>query len=300
MSLSVACQQAEKRSLNDDSQDLTIQPANRSDKENITATPQRTPGEITVNQPSPFPSAKPQATASEQPKSVARAPQNVSKPTPEPSFESDNSISKALTDKLSPKTDSQPNIPSAVTETEIPTQKTSPKPVVVALRNAAKNPRRKIAAASNTNVYRSQRLGVNFKYPKGFVIKEPQVTSSSSQNVVELWSHRDYQAIAKGKYENTFSPGNMSISLENNPEGLSLVEWIKNNDELGDIIPQSFEAKVVAGREAVSFRTDGLYIFQNIVLPSADGKKVILISLAKGDRSYQQVFEQVVSSLEVN
>ncbi|MEO1375792.1 MAG: hypothetical protein AAFW70_16050 [Cyanobacteria bacterium J06635_10] len=303
LSLTFACQQGkEPTSSKNDSRDLTVQPSLPSNNEGVTTTPQKTPREITENQPSPVatPSAttKPQVTASASPDSVGRAPENPKAPTEQSSPESNNSISKALTEKLAPKDASQPN--NRESQTETPTQSTSPKPIVQALRKAAKSPARKIAAASNTNVYRSRGLGVNFQYPKGFVIKEPQETSGSSQKVVELWSVKDYKAIAEGRFQNTFSPGNMSISLENNPQGLSLVQWITNNDELGDIIPESYDTKIVAGKEAVSFRTDGLYRFQNVVLPSSDGKNVILISFAEGDRNYKKVFDKVVSSLQVN
>ncbi|MGB3638726.1 MAG: hypothetical protein WBA39_14305 [Rivularia sp. (in: cyanobacteria)] len=299
LSMTVACQQAEKSSSNKDSQDLTVQSANRKNDKNITATPQKTPGEITVV-PTPFPSAAPQVIPSAPPK-VAEVPQQTQAPTTQSSSQRDGSIPKALTEKLSPQASSGENIPQPQLRVETRTQPTSPKPVVEALRKAAQNPERKIAAASNTNVYQSRRLGVNFKYPKGFVIKEPQDTSNpSSSKVLELWSLKDYQAIESGKFQNTFSPGNMSISLENNPQGLSLVQWVTNNDELGDIIPESYDTHIVAGKEAMSFRTDGLYEFENIVLPSSDGKKIILISFAKGDKSYQQVFEQVVSTLQVN
>ncbi|WP_414619529.1 hypothetical protein [Calothrix sp. CCY 0018] len=288
----IACQQAEKSSSKNDSQDLTVQSANSKNDKNRAAIPQRTPGEITVV-PTPFPSAAPEAIPSVAPK-VAEVPQqNQSSP------EGDGSIPKALTEKLSPQASSGENIPQPQQRVETRTQPSSPKPVVEALRKAAQNPGRKIAAASNTNVYRSRSLGVNFKYPKGFVIKEPQDGSNPSK-VLELWSVKDYQAIESGKFKNTFSPGNMSISLENNPQGLSLVQWVTNNDELGDIIPESYDTHIVAGKEAMSFRTDGLYEFENIVLPSSDGKKIILISFAKGDKSYQQVFEQVVSTLQVN
>ena len=296
LSLTAGCQQGEESSSDNNSQNLTVQSANPSNNQGTATAPQKTPGEVTVNQPSPFPSPTSQATPSASPNSVAAVPQNQTQvPANQSSPESNNSISAALTEKLSPnQTASQSNIPKP------PTQASSPKPVVRALKNAAKSPERKIAAASNTNVYQSRRLGVNFKYPKGFVIKEAQENSGSSNKIVELWSLQDYQAIAKGKFQNTFSPGNMRISLENNPQGLSLVQWVTNNDELGEIIPESYDAHVVAGREAMSFRTDGLYEFQNMVLPSDDGKKVILISFVQGDKSYQQVFEQVVSSLQVN
>lgn len=289
-----ACQQTENKSSNKNSQEETVQSANPNNNQGISAIPQRRPGEVTVNLPTPLASVEPQAT----PNSVARVPQNPSVPQTQVTPESENSIPKALTEKLSPQA-VNPNIPPTQPQVENRTTPSSPKPVVQALRKAAKDPGRRIAAASNTNVYRSRRLGVNFKYPKGFVIKEPQDTPNSSK-VLELWSLKDYQAIESGKYKNTFTPGNMSISVENNPQGLSLVQWVTNNDELGDIIPESYDTHVVAGQEAMSFRTDGLYNFQNLVLPSSDRKRVILISFAQGDRSYQQVFEQVVSTLQVN
>ncbi|MDY6896470.1 MAG: hypothetical protein SWZ49_00090 [Cyanobacteriota bacterium] len=299
LSLTVGCQQAEKKSSNKNSQEETVQSANPENNQGIPAIPQRKPGEITVNLPTPFPPGEPQATPPTSPNSVSRVPQNPSGSQTQVPPESENSIPKALTEKLSPQAANRQNIPQSQPQVENRTTPSSPKPVVQALRKAAKDPGRRIAAASNTNVYRSRRLGVNFKYPKGFVIKEPQDTSNSSK-VLELWSLKDYQAIESGKYKNTFSPGNMSISVENNPQGLSLVQWVTNNDELGDIIPESYDTHIVAGQEAMSFRTDGLYNFQNLVLPSSDRKQVILISFAQGDRSYQQVFEQVVSTLQVN
>ncbi len=299
LSLIAACQQTEKSSSKNNSQDLQVQPTNPSNNENIAAVLQRKPGEITVNLPTPFPSPIP--TNSIQPQIVPPTPQNsvAIAPQNQASPESNSSISEALTQKLSPQAASRPNIPTPQPQAGSPTKPTSVKPVVQTLRKEAKNPGRKIAAASNTNVYRSRRLGVNFKYPKGFVIKEPQETSNKSK-VVELWSLKDYQEVESGKFKNTFSPGNMSISLENNPQGLSLVQWVTNNDELGDIVPESYDTHIVAGKEAMSFRTDGLYEFQNIVLPSNDDKKIILISFAQGDKSYQQMFQQVISTLQVN
>ena len=297
LSMTVACSGANKSSSDNDSKQ-TVQPANPSSNRGITAAPQRTPGEITVNLPTPFPSAAPQAMPSAPPK-VAEVPQQTQTPSIQSSPGGDGSIPKALTEKLSPQATAPQSIPQPQPQIETRTQPASPKPVVEALRKAARNPGRKIAAARNTNVYRSRRLGVNFKYPKGFVIKEPQ-NSSNASKILELWSLKDYQAIESGKFKNTFTPGNMSISVENNPQGLSLVQWVTNNDELGDIMMESFDTHIVAGKEAMSFRTDGLYNFQNLVLPSSDGKKVILISFAEGDKSYRQVFEQVVSTLQVN
>ncbi|MEB3215095.1 MAG: hypothetical protein VKN72_02400 [Nostocales cyanobacterium 94392] len=294
MSLTVACQQGKN------SQDSTVQPVNPSNNQNIATTPQKTPGEITVNLPSSFPTAvSTQVSPPDSPNSVARVPQNQNQALGSESASENNSISKALTEKLGSQAASQPNISQPGAQTETPNQPNSSKPIVQALRSASESPERKIAAASNTNVYRSQRLGVNFNYPKGFVIKEPQSVPNSSK-VLELWSLQDYQAIAQGKYKDTFSPGNVSISLENNPQGLSLVQWVSNNEEFGDVIPESYNTKIVAGKEAISFRTEGLYEFQNIALPSTDGKQIILISFAKGDKNYQNVFDQVVSSLQVN
>ena len=57
LSLTVACQQTDKKSSNN-SQEETVQSANPKNSQGIPAIPQRRPGEVTVNLPTPFPSTK--------------------------------------------------------------------------------------------------------------------------------------------------------------------------------------------------------------------------------------------------
>ena len=163
-----------------------------------------------------------------------------------------------------------------------------------------------ISKVKPPQIYQNQQLGFSFKYPKGYVLNKaqhkPRVKSRLAQQRIDVWSNADYQAIKAGKFQGSELPANVSISVEENPKRLSARKWLKeNNDEFGSTENQSKQK--VAGQKAVVFRSSGLYETQNIVLPSKDGKKLILISHSQGqndsDKDYEEVFEQVVSSFEL-
>ena len=163
-----------------------------------------------------------------------------------------------------------------------------------------------ISKVKTPQIYQSQQLGFSFKYPKGYVINKaqhnPNIEASSVQQRINVWSRADYQAIKAGKFQGSELPANVSISVEKNPKRLNASQWLKeNNHEFG--ATQNQNKQVVAGQKAVAFRSSGLYETQNIVLPSRDGKNVIVISHFQNqndsDKDYEQVFERVVSSFEL-
>ena len=163
-----------------------------------------------------------------------------------------------------------------------------------------------ISKVKTPQIYQSQQLGFSFKYPKGYVVnkahQDPRLEPGSIQQRIDVWSSIDYQAIKAGKFQGSELPANVSISVEENPKRLNASQWLKeNNDEFGTT--QNQTKQLIAGQKAVVFRSSGLYEAQNIVLPSKDGNEVIVISHAQNqnhsDRDYEKVFEQVVSSFEL-
>ena len=163
-----------------------------------------------------------------------------------------------------------------------------------------------ISKVKTPQIFQSQQLGFSFKYPKGYVVHKAQhnhnIEPGSVQQRIDVWSSTDYQAIKAGKFQGTELPANVSISVEKNPKGLNASQWFKeNNHEFG--ATQNQNKQVVAGQKAVAFRSSGLYETQNIVLPSRDGKNVIVISHFQNqnhsDKDYEQVFERIVSSFEL-
>ena len=135
-------------------------------------------------------------------------------------------------------------------------------------------------------------MGIKFEYPEGYTID-----ASKEQKTVSVWLNKDYQAIKSGKYQNTEPPSHLNISVEPNPQKLSAEEWVKANDSFLD--PEQFSNKVIAGKQALAFRSSGLFEFEYLVIPNDDGNKMVVISIAEGDKQYQKVLNKLTSSLEV-
>lgn len=156
----------------------------------------------------------------------------------------------------------------------------------------------------NQNTYKSQPLGVSFKYPEGFVIdnSNEQLNGETEawRGTLEVWTQADYQAIQTHHFEGTELPANVSVSLYHNPNRLSLQKWVESSSDF--VSPENYTRQQVAGQEAIAFQSTGLYEFESVVLPSREGQDVIVIRLAKGsghEAAYQQVFEQILTSLQL-
>ncbi|MDJ0675195.1 MAG: hypothetical protein QNJ36_07435 [Calothrix sp. MO_167.B42] len=138
-------------------------------------------------------------------------------------------------------------------------------------------------------------MGIKFEYPEGYT-----VDFSKEENTIKVWLNKDYQAI-KGKSQNTESPSHLpshlSISVEPNPQKLPPEEWVKTNDSFLD--PEQFSNKAIAGKQALAFRSSGLFEFEYLIIPNDDGNQMVVISIAEGDKQYQKVLNKVTSSLEM-
>ncbi len=159
----------------------------------------------------------------------------------------------------------------------------------------------KPAAITSKKTYENKQLGIKFQYPGDYVVEAPE---DDPQQGIAVWDSTDYKALKSGKFQNTAPPGNINIYVESNPDKLPITQWLEGNDNF--ISPTNTTPKVVAGKQGLSFRSSGLFEFENVAIPSPDGSSVIVVSVAadsgpndKQDQAYKKVFEEVISSLEV-
>ncbi|MBE9126474.1 MULTISPECIES: hypothetical protein [unclassified Coleofasciculus] len=180
------------------------------------------------------------------------------------------------------------------------------KPAVASSRSIATIQVAQIQPSSrdSQNTYQSQPLGVSFEYPKGFIVddtnEEPETGMAGGRGTLEVWTQADYQAIQTTEFEGTELPANVSISVYRNPNRLSLQEWVESRSDYF-VSPQNYTRQKVADQDAIAFQSTGLYEFENVLLPSLDGKDIIVINLARGsgnESAYQQVFEQILATLQ--
>ena len=161
------------------------------------------------------------------------------------------------------------------------------------------------SSTDSQNTYKNESLGISFEYPEGFVVDDTSEQSDTESEVrrgtVEVWTQADYQAMQTNEFEGTELPANVSLWVYENPNRLSLKEWVKSRSDYF-VSPENYKEQQVANQDAIAFESTGLYEFENIVFPSGDGQDIIVISLAKGtgnEAVYRQAFERIRGTLQL-
>lgn len=219
---------------------------------------------------------------------VSESTTNTATPTPDATIP--NAPAPTITLKVP--SDSPPTTPTpiTITPTEVPNSDTStPQPTTPAQVTPQASPQI-ISKAGNT--YQNPDLGITFEYPPDYVVQVNQ-----PQKSVDIWQSQDYQAFKAGKFDSSAPPGNLNITVDDNPQKLPVNEWIEQNSAFES--PGNFAPKTVAGRKAVTFRSVGLLEFEHIAIPTEDGSRMIVISHPEGEE-HQQAFERVVSTLQIS
>jgi hypothetical protein len=177
-------------------------------------------------------------------------------------------------------------------------------PTLIAQSTSSPNSAIRKQRSQRQNIYRSAKFGFRFQYPNGYVVdnsnENPQPKPGETlQGMIEIWKSADYQAIQARKFEGgTELPPNISITVHSNTNQRPLSYW-KDTLSIGS---SPARAITVAGQEAIAYTSTGLYEFDNVLLLSRDGRRVIRLSrgyLNASDPS-RQAFQQLVSSFRFN
>jgi len=258
----------------------------------------------TVNSVSPTPTIQPSSNLPPTNTSIPASPTN--KPStvavPSPASTATSTPDRTLTTPNRTSTTASPiaKVPTSPTP-KSPSPKSpspkSPSPKSPSPKSPSPKPPQKAVTNKSSNLYQNQQMGIKFEYPEGYT-----VDFSKEENTIKVWLNQDYQAIKSGKYQNTESPSHLpshlGISVEPNPQKLPSEEWVKTNDSFLD--PEQFSNIAIAGKQALAFRSSGLFELEYLVIPSDNSNQMVVISIAEGDKKYQKVLNQVTSSLEMN
>ncbi|MDX2214090.1 MAG: hypothetical protein SFY66_12450 [Oculatellaceae cyanobacterium bins.114] len=165
------------------------------------------------------------------------------------------------------------------------------------------------ATPSNPTSYINDQLGFQFAYPQNFLLKSSEDTSKAAVEedlkiTLDLWEREQYKTIEAGNYAGgTELPPNVQVEVYRNGDRLSLQDWVTQSDRF--VMRGEFQTQAIAGQEALVFQSEGLYSYNNVVLPNQTGDEVIVISLAQInvpelDGPNQKAFEQIVSTFQFN
>ena len=177
---------------------------------------------------------------------------------------------------------------------------TSPSPTSVTPTPTATQPAKGSSNAQAKNIFHSDRFGFQFQYPEGFTPdnrseNQPPEAKEALLGRIEVWTSEDYQAIASGTWKGGEYPASVTISVFDNAQKPPLKAWKEESLSRG-------EDKIitVAGQEALSYASTGLYEADNVIFASPDGRYVIHIRGAyiNPDDPMRQTYQKVVSSFE--
>lgn len=174
-------------------------------------------------------------------------------------------------------------------------------PVTYSITDTASTKSVKLSQNSR-NRYRSNSLGFSFEYPNSYMLDNSQenLKTSSEKTLrgrLELWQAADYRAIRSGKFQGgTEYPENLSISVYRNPKRLSLREWVKSSHDF--VATRDFKVVSIAGQQALSFHSSGLYDSNNIVLTNTNSTEIISIRAElDSNGANKRAFQHIVSTL---
>jgi len=152
---------------------------------------------------------------------------------------------------------------------------TSPSPSSVASSTAK-------VAVQNSLTYTNEQLGLSFSYPPGYTVEEVE------QGAI-VWRDADYQ-----NKEDFVEATPLTIGLEDNPENLSLMEWVQQRGYQieGQIIEQS-----VASSDAVVFQWSGMWEFRSVVIARPQSNQFAIVTLDVEMEEYRGIFEEILATL---
>lgn len=153
--------------------------------------------------------------------------------------------------------------------------------------------------------YTNELFNFSFVYPNDFVLDNSQTSSGTTpeedpQLTLDLWQREQFEQIQAGAYEGgTEYPPNVQVAVYLNRDRLPLEEWVKQSNRF--VLLGELQTQTIAGQEALTFSSDGLYRSNNIVFPTANGDAIVVISgaeigVAELDEPNQRAFEQVIST----
>ena len=130
---------------------------------------------------------------------------------------------------------------------------------------------------------------IQFDYDPNFFVLDVSETFSETVNPssqtpwvssVYLWTKKDYMLRENSGDELGDFPNKLNISVDENPEGLPLQDWIVTQRNLSVVENVRKLESTIAGREAWGFSHRSLFEYDNIVFRDELGRVIMLSSLS--------------------
>ncbi|HEY9877338.1 MAG TPA: GUN4 domain-containing protein [Leptolyngbyaceae cyanobacterium] len=147
-------------------------------------------------------------------------------------------------------------------------------------------------------IYLGSQYGFRFVYPANYSLDSATAyRASDDPNLVqsiEIWKASEYSPLLyQSEPTGAEWPAHISIEVYANPDKKPLENWVSEL-KAGEV-----QVKTVAEQGALAFASTGLYEYDNVILPIADGRYVLKLQVGHLDATdpMRQDFQALVNSL---
>lgn len=148
----------------------------------------------------------------------------------------------------------------------------------------------------------SRAYGLYFSYPKDYFLEEKETGTPqrSRHSIVITKATKENELIREGALENREGPTAITIDIYKNHENLSAETWVKGNSnsnyKLGD---NEIQTITVSNIDALSYRWNGLYNGNSIVLRHKGNIVMMSVTFLKPSDEIVRVFESIIETLSL-
>lgn len=148
----------------------------------------------------------------------------------------------------------------------------------------------------------SYAYGLSFSYPKDYFLEEKETGTPqrSRHSIVITKDTKENQLIREGVSGNKEGSTAITIDIYKNHEGQSAETWVKGNSnsnyKLGD---NEMQTITVSNIDAISYRWNGLYNGNSIVLRHKGNIVMMSVTFLKPSDEIVRIFESIIETLSL-
>lgn len=150
--------------------------------------------------------------------------------------------------------------------------------------------------------FTSHAYGISFSYPENYFLEEKETGTPqrSRHSIIITKDTKENRLLREGKSEDRKEPTSITIDIYKNFENQNAETWIKGNSnsnyKLGD---NEIQTITVSGIDALSYRWNGLYGGNSIVLRHKGNIVMMSVTFLELSDEIVRVFESVIETLSL-
>ena len=162
-----------------------------------------------------------------------------------------------------------------------------------------------ILAESNWQIYQNSQFSFQLEYPLTYTLDSTYENEYPDSSFIHLYSNADARDLTAGKYDGTELPLHISISAYENPNRLSVLEWLEENTASSNFVDYrigDYEAIAIDNREAIAYTWESLLggFADSVAVTNNLNNSIIILTVGYVEESdrMRQDFQEILGTLQ--